>query len=409
MKLPEVMDQNHITKFLISSLAVFCLSGCTSHFLKVDNSSELLKTDEYDKQIKVEAMPAVQAVGKYVMLPGPEPVPSAFPVDKKNMTRAERRAALASERAAARAAKKAELAAERAAKKAGLKDAGKDTGKDNGKVGDKTDAKAGSAALAVVDDTKGAHLPSLEDSEGFVGRRPIKDPYRVGEKVVLEASYFGVTAGELALETRKFVEVNGRKSYTFAGTAVSTSVFAAFYAVNDWFETFVDYERMIPYTYALHVKETKQLREARSLFNWQTMQASFWDKKVNAEKQIEEKKQDWAIPAYSQNIFSIAYYIRAFQLKPNKKLSIRLAHENENLIVTTEVLARERLSTDAGDFDAVKTKVRIEINGVFKPVGDIFIWFTDDDRKFIVRMESKIKIGTVVASIKSLDRGAEAP
>ena len=344
-------------------------------------------------------MPNPAAPGLYVLLPGPEPVPGAFPIRTKKLTRAE----LAKERAAERAAKReAAKAARLAAKAAG-------GGKAGAVAAAKALEKAAEKAPVVVDDTKGPHLPSLEDSEGFSGRRPIKDPYRVGEKITLEASYFGVTAGELALEVRKFVEVNGRKSYTFAGTAISTSVFAAFYAVNDWFETFVDYDRMIPYTYALHVKETKQLREARSIFNWQTMTASFWDKKVNDEKKIEEKKQEWAIPAYSQNIFSIAYYIRAFQLRPGKKIAIRLAHENENLIVTTEVLAKERLSTDAGDMDTVKTKVRIEINGVFKPVGDIFIWFTDDDRKFIVRMESKIKIGTVVASLKSLERGTETP
>ena len=406
MKLQQVI-QPAFTKLVCTGLTLVCLSACSSSFLKVDNSAELLKTDDFDKQVKVAAMPNPAAPGLYVRLPGPEPVPGAFPVEKKKLTRAELRKERAAERAAKRAAAKAvKEAARLAAKEAGGGKAGEAAA---AKVIEKTAEKTAEKAPVVIDDSKGPHLPPLEDSEGFAGRRPIKDPYRVGEKITLEASYFGVTAGELALEVRKFVEVNGRKSYTFAGTAISTSVFAAFYAVNDWFETFVDFDRMIPYTYALHVKETKQLREARSIFNWQTMTASFWDKKVNDEKKIEEKKQDWTIPAYSQNIFSIAYYIRAFQLRPGKKIAIRLAHENENLIVTTEVLAKERLSTDAGDMDTVKTKVRIEINGVFKPVGDIFIWFTDDDRKFIVRMESKIKIGTVVASLKSLDRGADTP
>ncbi len=344
-------------------LVSFALVGCASKVLKVDNPGEMLKTDEYDKQVKVNEI-KLEPSGTYVKLPGPEPVAGAFKAVKKG--------------------KKTKFVA----------------------VAAPTPVPTPAVpSLAAAPTPVGKRQPEIEDSEGFIGRRPVKDPYRVGEKVTLEASYFGVVAGELTLEVRPFVDVNGRKSYNFAGTAISTSVFAMFYAVNDWFATYVDFETLTPYTYELHVKETKQLREARSIFNWDTMKASFWDKKVNAEKKIEEKKQEWTIPSHSQNIFSIAYYIRAFQLKPGKKLAIRLAHENENLIVTTEVLRKERIKTAAGEFDTIVTKPKIEINGVFKPVGDIFIWFTDDDRKFIVRMESKIKIGTIVASAKAIERG----
>lgn len=349
---------------LLLALSVATLVGCSSTTLKVDNSGDLLKNDEYENQIKVASMPAANQSGEFVRLPGPPPVPGAFataPTKKSKKGRG----------------RVAKVVVEPAIKSA-----------------------AAPAAPA-------GHPPPSEDQDGFVVRRPIKDPFRVGEKTVLEASYFGVVAGELALEVRPFVEVNGRKSYNFAGTAISTSVFAMFYAVDDWFETFVDFETLTPYSYALHVKEKAQLREARSIFNWEKGRASFWDKKVNAEKRVEEKKHEWDILPYSQNIFSIAYYIRAFQLKPGKRLAIRLAHENENLVVTTEVLRREKLSTPIGELDTIVVKPKIEINGVFKPVGDIFLWFTDDDRKFIVRMESKIKIGTIVASVKSIDRGQD--
>jgi hypothetical protein len=351
--------------------------GCNSQTLKLDNSNDLLKNEEYEKQIKVATIPAAAPSGEFVRVPGPPPVPGAFAVSKSGKV----------------TVKKAPKGKRGKAPKA------------DGAGESAVPSEATAASTPAV--TVSGHPPPLEDQEGFVARRPVKDPFRVGEKTVLEASYFGVVAGELALEVRPFVEVNGRKSYNFAGTAISTSVFAMFYAVDDWFETFVDFETLTPYTYALHVKEKAQLREARSIFNWEKGRASFWDKKINAEKKVEEKKHEWDIPAYSQNIFSIAYYIRTFQLKPGKKLAIRLAHENENLIVTSEVLRREKLSTAVGDLDTVVVKPKIEINGVFKPVGDIFIWFTDDDRKLLVRMESKIKIGTIVASVKSIDRGQD--
>jgi hypothetical protein len=162
---------------------------------------------------------------------------------------------------------------------------------------------------------------------------------------------------------------------------------------------------MTPSTYELHVKETKQLRETRAVFDWNKGLATWWDKKINSEQKVEENKKEWEIPQFSQNVFSIFYYLRTFRLKPGKFLSFRVAHENENLTVTAEVLRKEHIDTPAGEFDTVVVKPKIELNGVFKPVGDIFIWLTDDDRKLIVRIESKIKIGTIVGVAKKVETG----
>ena len=360
-------------------VVALCLTGCASKVLKEDNAAEILKNDEFDKAIQVKELSPDAGPGLYVRLPGPEPVkaataPGAAPVVDVIIPGAP-----------------------------GGKPA---KSKKDKKKKEPVEVAAVVSAVVAADPAPQPtpRQPSIEDSEGFNGRRPINDPYRVGEKVVLDISYFNVTAGDMILETRPFVEVNGRKAYQFVGRAISTSVFAMFYAVDDWFETLVDYETLVPYSYALHVKETKQLRETRSIFDWDKMKVRYWDKKIDQEKKVEEKRQEWDLPAYSQNVFSAAFYLRNFKLTPGKKIAFRVAHENENLVVTGEVIRRERISTPAGDFDTVIVKPTIALNGAFKPVGDIYFWLTDDDRKLIVKIESKIKIGKIVGVAKSVTR-----
>lgn len=408
------MAKNILTKWtaatntaLLATTLVLSLSGCSS-ILKAENSTEILKNDEFDKVMNIQELPPeaqTSESGTYVRLPGPEPIPEA----------AEVAASLPPEPAPGASPTPVPTPSKKGHKSRGTtKNANKPlVGKSLTK---EKSAKAGDPSLVVVGPTTtttattptpGPRQPPGEDSEGFVGRRPKVDPYRVGEKVTMEASYFNVVAGDITFEVKPFVEVNGRKSYRFVGRAESTSIFAMFYAVDDWAETFVDFETMVPYSYALHVKESKQLREARSIFDWKAMKASFWDKKINSEKKVEEKKQDWDIPAYSQNVFSAPFYLRSFQLRPGKRTVMRVAHENENLVMTVDVLRRERISTPAGDFNTVVVKPKIELNGVFKPVGDIFVWLTDDDRKLIVRIESKIKIGKVVAVAKKVELGQD--
>lgn len=248
-------------------------------------------------------------------------------------------------------------------------------------------------------------LPPLEDDEKMDGRRPLLDPFRVGEKVTLSVSYFKVAAGEMTLEVAPFVEVNGRKAYHFVYAAKSSSVFSMFYAVDDSAETFLDYLDLVPSSYAIHVRESKQLREVRAFWDFKQKTARLWEKKITREKGVQESNQDWPLEDYAQNVLTAAHYMRIFQMYPGKKLSFYVSDSGKNYLFRGEVLRREKLETPIGDLDTLVIKPQFELDGMFAPVGNILMWVTDDDRKFLVRIESSIRIGTIVAKLKALERG----
>lgn len=253
----------------------------------------------------------------------------------------------------------------------------------------------------------GPHEPDMEDSEGFVGRRPIKDPFRPGEKVTLAVSYFNIVGGNATLETKPMVEVNGKKSYQFEVDVKTNSFFKHIYSLDDSAITYLSYDELIPESLQISLKESKQLAEARTFFDWKTMKASYWQKKVTKEHGEESKKVEWDIKPYTQNVISAAFYLRTFQFAVGKKLAFRVADEGKNIVFSGEVLRKEKLSTDVGELDTWVLKPKITVDGVFAPVGDILMWLTADDRKFLVRLEGKIKIGTIVAKVKAIDKGQE--
>lgn len=247
--------------------------------------------------------------------------------------------------------------------------------------------------------------PEIEDSENFVGRRPAKDPFRVGERVTLAVRYFKVAAGYMTMETRPFKEVNGRKSYHYYISVKSSSVFNMFYAVDDWAETFVDFETLTPSSFSIDAKETGQLRNHKMYIDAKTNKAKMWEKKYTKKKGHQEKKLEWMTKPFSQNVLSAAYYLRNFTLTPGKKLQFYVADEGKNILFRGEVLRRERISTKVGELDTVVVRPQFEIDGVFKQTGENLLWLTDDDRKLIVRIESKIKIGTLVCDLESIELG----
>lgn len=249
--------------------------------------------------------------------------------------------------------------------------------------------------------------PHHESNVGFAmgSRRPEKDPFRVGEKVTLSVRYFKAEAGELTLEVKPMVEVNGRKSYRWHSGLQTTGMFSRFYSVDDDAETLVDFETLVPSVYTLRVKESAQLKNGKGYFDAKTLKAMYAEKKYTEKKGHEEKHQQWQLAPYSQNVFSAAFYMRVFNYEVGKEYKFYVSDNEKNMMFKGKALRKERIETDAGSFNTIVVKPEFEVDGVFKPVGDIFFWLTDDDRKLIVRIESEIKIGTLVMDAIKVELG----
>jgi len=248
--------------------------------------------------------------------------------------------------------------------------------------------------------------PPIEDSEGMNGRRPIVDPFRVGEKVTLMMTYFGVSAGDAVLELSPFAEVNGRKAYHFHSTMQSSSVFSMFYRVDDFCDSYVDYEELVPLNFTLSATETKQLKEVRQFFDWKNKKADYWERRVTKESGPEEKKKSWDLIPYSQNIYTAIQYVRIFQLRDGKTYIYHVSDDGRAWDVKATVLRREILNTALGNMKTIVVKPEVLTEGILKPMGEVLFWYTDDDRKFPVKFEAKIKIGKVIGYLKGLEKGS---
>jgi hypothetical protein len=356
------------TSLQLGLTLLLVLTACAGPILKVDKSDEKLRVDAYELKVVIK-----------------EIAPGAKPDEKA----AEKTAAKADEKSVAKSdATKASAAKPPEPKVKKIKE---------GKPAKQP--KLGIEAEA-------AKASSVETSEGFVGRRPSKDPFRVGEKVTLSMKYWALNAGKMYIEVLPFVEVNGRKAYHLKVNVKSHSWFRSVYAVDDTAVTYLDYDEMVPLSLSITLKESKQLAETRTFFDWKQKKASYWQKKVT-DKGESSKELNWDIPPYSQNVVSAAYYLRTFAWADGKSYALRVSDEGKNSVYRGEVVRREKLKTDLGILDTVVIKPQVQVEGVFQPVGDILVWLTDDDRKFLVRIEAKIKIGTVVAMVESIDKGLD--
>lgn len=248
--------------------------------------------------------------------------------------------------------------------------------------------------------------PELEDSEGFNNfRRPPLDPFRVGEKVIHSVRYFSAEAGQLTLEVQPFLEVNSKKSYHFQIGLKTSSLFSKFYSVDDLVDTYMDYENLVPHVYKMSVRETGKLAQSQVYFNHDLLRSNFWEKKYTEKNGQEENKKAWDILPFSQNAFSGIFYMRIFNWQVGKQYSFRVSDDEKNVIFKGTALAKEKLETEAGIFNAIKIKTDIISRGALTPSGNIYMWVSDDDRKLLLRIEAEIKIGKIVSEVIEIEKG----
>lgn len=361
-----VFDMTKKTKIAVGFLFALTVSSCTTlSILKYEKEDALRKNSEFEKQVvvketetPVEAAPAAEVV-KDSTPAATSPIilePKAVPVKAKPVVT-------------------------------------------------KSKAKA-KTAPAKVEPAK-PREPSIEDRDGFEfgSRTPKVNPFTVGEKIVHSVTYFGAEAGKLTLQTKPMIEVNGKSSYNFYIGLKTSLVFSRFYAVDDYVETYVDAQDLVPYVFKINIRESGKLSQAESYFDHKKLTAQFWERKYTEKKGEEEKKLNWDILSYSQNAFSGIFYMRIFEWKIGKEYSFRVADDGKNIVFKGKAISKEKLSTDAGEFDTIKIQASVVSRGMLTQSGDFFLWVSDDDRKLIIRTEAAIKIGKLVSEIVEYQSG----
>lgn len=218
-----------------------------------------------------------------------------------------------------------------------------------------------------------------------------------GEKLVFDITWIGISAGTASLETREKLNMNGRAVYRIVSTVKSNNLISIIYPVDDFIETFVDMEEIYPYKISIHQKEGKRRKEKDIVFD---------QVKHVAIETKDGKETILEVPPGVQDPLSCLYFFRTFKgLDNGKTFMIDVYDSKKNWQMEVKVLGRERITTPLGTFDTIKVKPEIYYDGLFQNKGDVYVWFTDDQRRMPIQVKSVISIGPVKATLISMADG----
>jgi hypothetical protein len=120
----------------------------------------------------------------------------------------------------------------------------------------------------------------------------------------------------------------------------------------------------------------------------------------------EDPPEILTIPDPVQDGLSLLYFLRTKEaLAIGRHMDIDVVDSGKNWTVEVSILAREKVTTPAGEFDTIKIKTHPKYKGVFMNKGEVFLWLTDDDRKIPVLMKSTLSVGSFVFELTDMKPG----
>ncbi len=236
-------------------------------------------------------------------------------------------------------------------------------------------------------------------------RRPVEDPIWVGEKLTYNISYLGIVAGSAELEVLPDKIMDGRRVLHALGHAVSTPLFSLVYRLDDTIESFMDWDGSFSHRFHLILDDKKQHRDSIELYDSKKQQTFFWSRWEYPDHSKKEIKETHDIPALVQDTLSSLFYLRTVPLEVGGVVTFPMVSEGKTSEVVCHVLRKESYRSPLGQATAIVVRPDVKFDGILKKTGDSFIWYSDDARRFPLRMEARVRVGTVVADLTKIELG----
>lgn len=233
----------------------------------------------------------------------------------------------------------------------------------------------------------------------------VNEAFSVGEKVVYEMSYtwsfvwtdvgqveFTVNADKRFGKNLLHLKASGR-SYTF---------YDWFFKVRDVYESWVDPQTLEPYYFNRDIYEGGFTKENEYRFNWESNELF-----VRVRRKKKANRYDTLqIQRCSYDVVTAIYVARNLDfsnVKPGRVFPVSAIMDEKVYNIGYRFLGREEKSiAGLGKLPCLKFQVDVVAGDIFKGDQKIFVWVSDDKNKLPVVIESPIRVGSVMARVKSV-------
>lgn len=226
-----------------------------------------------------------------------------------------------------------------------------------------------------------------------------KPNHRVNEKVYLDIHYLGMTVGKIMFTNKGKVMINGKEVWHFHARFKSAPFYSNIYELDDTVDTYVTTADFLSIKYSLIQRESKQDVDDLQLYDRDQFKTFWFYNQKKSDGSVKNKQDEKPMPFFAIDPFSVVFLYQGLPLKDGDLYEIPLVNKGKILIFKSLVEGREKIETEKGSRNAIRVHATTKYTGESLKSGDMYLWFSDDDKKILLKAQAKIKIGSVTADI----------
>ena len=214
----------------------------------------------------------------------------------------------------------------------------------------------------------------------------------IPERLVYDVSWTGIKAGTAVQE----VTSQGGELH-IVSTVHSADWITPFFPVDDRTESVLlrnsGAETLgLPRSYQEKINEGKTHTLKHAQFDPVRLQ-------VETKDLVKRTEKSDPISARTFDSLSCIYFVRSSDLVLGRSLFIDIYDCKRLWNTEVQVVRREEISTPLGRFKTIVVKPLLKSEGFFARTGDVTVWLTDDRLRIPVKMTTKVKLGSITATL----------
>lgn len=157
----------------------------------------------------------------------------------------------------------------------------------------------------------------------------------------------------------------------------------------------------------LDAREGRKHRETRVTYDGEGRRVSMTERDLKNGKVLAQKEME--IPACVHEVTGALMRLRRTRPEPGTTQEWPVSDGKKLISARVDALAREKVETPSGQYDAVKYEAFLFNGQLYRRKGRLFVWLTDDDRRLPVqiRIQLPFYIGTVTLQLEKFQEAAK--
>jgi hypothetical protein len=236
------------------------------------------------------------------------------------------------------------------------------------------------AAVGLASTLSGSDRAARPVVEPIEAPAPVNVPFGVGERATyaVRISRFG-TVGQGTMHIRGIETVDHRPTYR---TRMQIAGGIPLARVDNRLESWIDVQGLFSRRYHQDQKEVNFERVRKFDF--------FPERRTYRRTDVEESGP---LPTDRPlDEVSFLYYVRTLPLRVGETYTLNQYFREDGNPVVLRVLRKERVRVPAGTFETIVVQPIIRTRGLFSEGGQAEVYFSDDDRRILVQMRSRVRL-----------------